>query len=309
MTAREIRLPEPPRRVVAGEGGALVFEFESAVAQLRFDSTAFELRAVPEQPGELLVAPRGREQCVMLGPAGTLKIYAGKELLHKRPSALRENDEFIDARVRRDGGLVMLVGARVGDELLLPVPEFRFVSFDRELERIGGPDSPPMSSRPMSWDLDERNGTAIVLQSAEAGAQLCVTRLSEGTVESVALPPDIAEGRLTGIAVDPPSGSIVLARLADAVSELRGWSPRVGRHVRLATVVAPEELSDPQWSPDARKVMFKRISGGGTELLSIHLASLAVQVVCPLSAGAQTIWVDADTVAVIDWDELDWYRI
>src|SRR5262245_5616692 len=308
MSPREIRLPEPPRRVVVGEGGALVFEFETAVAELRFDSTAFELRALPEEPGELLVAARGREQCVMLGPAGTLKVYAGKQLLHKRPSALRHDDELIDARVRRDGGLVMLLGARVGHELLLPVPEFRFASFGPELERIGL-DHPTMSARPMSWDLDEPSGTAIVLQTAESGGQLFATRLLEGTTESVPLPPDIAEGRLTGIAVDPASGSMVLARVADGESELRGWSPRAGRHVRLAAVDAPEELTAPQWSPDATKVMFKRISDGRAYLLSMHLASRAVQVVCPLGAGAPAIWVAADTIAVVDWDDLDWHRV
>lgn len=308
MSARQIRLPEPARRVLAGEDRALVFEFESAVAQLRFDSTAFELRAVPEQPGELLVAPRGREQCVMLGPAGTLKIYAGKELLHTRASALHDDDELIDARVRRDGSLVMLVGARVGEELFLPVPEFRFVSFGAGLERIG-PDAPRMSARPVSWDLDDRSATAIALQTTGAGAEIRVTRLLEGTTESLALPADIGQGRLTGFAVDPVSGSMVLARLGDGLSELRGWSPRAGRHLRLAAVDAPEELGTPQWSPDARKILFKRSSGDRAELLTMDLASDTLQVVCPLGAGAQALWVDPETIAVVDWDEVDWYRL
>ncbi len=296
-------LSSPPRRVMAAGDGAMMIELEDRVVVVRKGDSDLEEVCRPEEKGERLLWPMGMKKCVLLGPKGVLKVYEAQNVIESRAGLLLEDDELVDALDVGNGTFTLLVGRMVGDQFLLPLPEYRFVCVNSKLERFGRQNE-VLKRRPVAWGIYGMGKEVLLVAKSPEADKLKAIAFETGDSRELKRPINLEGKRITGMSVDPTTGNAVLTVEWDKGSELGIFSPRELKYSLLSPSMVGEPLDRPCLSPDSKQVIYRKELRGKKLLVAIAVGSGSAREICALGEGDEVVWLDNETVAVVQWDKV-----
>jgi hypothetical protein len=301
MASDTVTLASPPRTVLVAANGAMMLEFEDRVGVLLKDTTIVTDVCIPEERGERLLWPLSAGRCVMLGAMGVLKLYEGRRMPENHPGVLRDGDELIETMDVGDGSRLILVGRSVGDELLLPTPEYRFVWVSGKFERLNRANH-VMSRRPLAWGVNAGAKSILLLAAQPEGESLIAVNLATGEARDQPRPAELKQRRLTGLSVERSTGHVALTTTSGADSELGTLPELAGKYTSLVSGQA--RLERPLWSPDGKFILHAKSIGERKMLAVVSIATRVSREIGALGDADEFLWLDNRTIAVVSWDSL-----